>query len=200
MSGLPFTVINSNVDTDRNGRLFDELPAGQLLRPRPERLLCRLQGRAQRRSGPNSENRSTGGLTACARARADGRLDLRVFKSSTTGTSRPGASTAGAGSPISGWVTSSPHSSSTAARASPAPLQFGVQIRVLRETTHPRRHERAEHAENSLASRRPAWHGERPSLFLRVCGSSWSSCSVQREDEQRVTAGDGDVLFAVRQE
>jgi len=28
MSGQPFTLINSNVDADRNGRLFDEIPAG----------------------------------------------------------------------------------------------------------------------------------------------------------------------------
>ena len=28
MSGIPFTLINSNVDADRNGRLFDEIPAG----------------------------------------------------------------------------------------------------------------------------------------------------------------------------
>ena len=29
MSGIPFTLIDSNVDADRNGRLFDELPAGR---------------------------------------------------------------------------------------------------------------------------------------------------------------------------
>ena len=71
MSGIPFTLINSNVDADRNGRLFDEIPAGHYCGVGMNAYLRRLQGRAQRRARPElPEDRHADVVPPASEARA----------------------------------------------------------------------------------------------------------------------------------
>ena len=59
MSGVSMTLINSAVDADRNGRLFDLLPAGNYLRRWPELHLRRQRWPPQRREGSGRSSRPT---------------------------------------------------------------------------------------------------------------------------------------------
>jgi len=53
MSGLPFTLINSSVDADRNGRLFDEIPAGHYCGTGPNAYCVDYKGGRNGARGPS---------------------------------------------------------------------------------------------------------------------------------------------------
>jgi hypothetical protein len=53
MSGVPFTIINSAVDADQNGRLFDELPAGKYCGVGPNAFCADYKGGRNGARGPN---------------------------------------------------------------------------------------------------------------------------------------------------
>ena len=81
MSGIPFTLINSNVDADRNGRLFDELPAGHYCGVGANAYLHRLQRRSQRCARPElPEDRPADVVPPASERGHDGGFDLRVVQ------------------------------------------------------------------------------------------------------------------------
>ena len=61
LSGRPFTLIDTNVDADRNGVLFDPLPAGHLHRHRPQRLHRRERRAAATARAVRASSRPTCG-------------------------------------------------------------------------------------------------------------------------------------------
>lgn len=103
MSGLPLTLINSAVDTDRNGRLFDELPPGEYCGVGPNAFCSNYKGGRNGARGPSFQKtdlRATYRLRPLEGATVDLTFELfNIFNNWNF--ERPGASTGGS------WFTDS---------------------------------------------------------------------------------------------